>query len=254
MPAPFVTPPSRTARPSIWNSSAMRLGRVSVVRIASEKASPRSLLSSISCTPASIFSIGNWRPIMPVEEQSTSSLAIWKRAATNSVIRFAFRNPCSPVAQLALPLLTMTACALPLCRCFWQTSTGAARVALVVKVPAAMQGTSDNKIARSLIEASDLMPQAVAPARKPWGAVTQLSTSRNSSDTKTPPPKSKKLQVTQAHPRRKALDLEDCEPGTFLRNLIVLCGHNSAQPLSRQDQFWVLASPLYGSWIGDGAE
>src|SRR5579884_917616 len=76
----------------------------------------------------------------------------------------------------------MTACALPLRRCSWQTMTGAARVVLGVKVPAAMQGTSESKMARSLIEASDLMPQAVTPARNPWGAVTQLSISRNVSD------------------------------------------------------------------------
>ena len=60
--------------------------------------------------------------------------------------------------------------------------TGAARVLLVVKVPAATQGTSDAKMARSLMVASDLMPQAITPARKPCGAVTQLSTSRNISD------------------------------------------------------------------------
>src|SRR5205085_3098169 len=60
--------------------------------------------------------------------------------------------------------------------------TGAARVVLVVKVPAATQGTSEIRIARSLIEASDLMQQAVTPARKPCGAVTQLSISRNISD------------------------------------------------------------------------
>jgi len=53
---------------------------------------------------------------------------------------------------------------------------------LVVNVPAATQGASEAKIARSLIELSDLMPLAVTPARKPWGAVTQLSTSRNTSD------------------------------------------------------------------------
>jgi len=60
--------------------------------------------------------------------------------------------------------------------------TGAARVVLGVKVPAATQGTSESKTARSLIEASDLIPQAVTPTRNPWGAVTQLSISRNVSD------------------------------------------------------------------------
>src|SRR5260370_1196570 len=76
----------------------------------------------------------------------------------------------------------MMACALPLRKRSWQTMTGAARVLLVVNVPAATQGTFDAKIARSVIEPSDLMPLAITPARKPCGAVTQLSTSRNISD------------------------------------------------------------------------
>src|SRR5205823_2213033 len=63
-------------------------------------------------------------------------------------------------------------------RCSWQTRTGAARVLLGVNVPLATQGTSHAKIARSGIELSDLMPQEVIPARKPCGAVTQLSISR----------------------------------------------------------------------------
>src|SRR5690349_21487938 len=62
--------------------------------------------------------------------------------------------------------------------------TGAARVLLVVKVPAATHGTSDTRIARSLILASDLMPLAITPARNPCGAVTHCSISRNSSDKK----------------------------------------------------------------------
>src|SRR5258708_26616499 len=45
-----------------------------------------------------------------------------------------------------------------------------------------MHGTSDTKIARSGIELPDLMPQDVVPARKPCGAVTQLSISRKISD------------------------------------------------------------------------
>src|SRR5438552_2932069 len=76
----------------------------------------------------------------------------------------------------------MMACALPLRSRAWHTRTGAARVLLVVNVPAATHGTSDAKIARSGIELSDLIPQDVVPARKPCGAVTQLSISRNLSD------------------------------------------------------------------------
>src|SRR5260370_3609370 len=119
---------------------------------------------------------------MPVEEQGTSSFFTPSRCGANSVIRYALSRPGSPVAQWALPLLTITACALPLLRRSWQTITGAARVVLVVNVPAATHGTSEAKIPRSLIVLSDLMPHAVTPARKPWGAVTQLSTSRNMSD------------------------------------------------------------------------
>src|SRR5947199_4252960 len=156
----------------------MRLGRVSVVMMASEKASPPSLLSSIAATPAWTFSIGSWRPMIPVEEQSTISFSSFNFCATSSVMRYAFNRPTSPVAQFALPLFTITACALPLFRRSWQTSTGAARVLLGVNVPLATQGTLDAKIARSGIDLSDLMPQDVMPARKPCGAVTQFSISR----------------------------------------------------------------------------
>src|SRR6266704_881976 len=69
--------------------------------------------------------------------------------------------------QLAFPLLTITACAMPLFNRSWHTSTGAARVLLVVNVPEATQGTSEARIARSGIVPADLMPQAVVPARKP---------------------------------------------------------------------------------------
>src|SRR5579885_3113297 len=110
---------------------------------------------------------------MPVDEQRTISFSKFSRLATYSVMRYAFSNPRSPVAQFALPLFTITDCTLPLFKRSWQTRTGAARVLLVVKVPAAIQGTSDAKIARSLMELSDLIPQAVVPARNPWGAVTQ---------------------------------------------------------------------------------
>src|SRR5215469_3997242 len=120
--------------------------------------------------------------MMPVDEHSTSSFSTPSRCAANSVMRYALSRPGSPVAQLALPLLTITAWALPLRRRSWQTITGAARVLLVVNVPAATHGTSEAKIPRSLIVLSDLMPHAATPARKPWGSVTQLSTSRNISD------------------------------------------------------------------------
>src|SRR5947209_3737640 len=160
----------------------MRLGRVSVVMMASEEASPPSLLSSIAVTPAWTFSIGSWRPMIPVEEQSTISFSSFNFCATSSVMRYAFNRPTLPVAQFALPLFTITACALPLFRRSWQTSTGAARVLLGVNVPLVTQGTSDAKIARSGMELSDLMPQDVMPARKPCGAVTQLSISRKISD------------------------------------------------------------------------
>src|SRR5450755_818741 len=187
MPEPLVQPPRRTVCPSISNSSALRLGRVSVVIIASEKALPCSALSSICRTPASIFSIGSCRPMMPVDEQSTSSFSRSRCAAASSVMRYAFSRPTSPVAQFALPLLTISACAVPPFSRSWQTSTGAAAVLLVVKVAAALHGTSAARIARSLIDASDLIPLATVPARKPRAAVTQLSTSRNSCVTNLPP-------------------------------------------------------------------
>src|SRR5947209_3178649 len=116
--------------------------------------------------------------MIPVEEHSTNSFSSSSFFATSSVVWYAFNRPTSPVAQFALPLFTTTACALPLFKRSWQTRTGAARVLLGVNVPAATQGISHAKMARSGIESSDLMPQDVIPARKPRGAVTQLSISR----------------------------------------------------------------------------
>src|SRR6266571_8497916 len=135
----------------------------------------------------------------------------------------------SPVAQLALPLLTTTACALPLRKRAWQTMTGAARVLLVVKVPAVTQGTSEAKIARSGIEAPDLMPQAVTPARKPCGAVTQLSISRNIFDTEKIPPDERNMRQDD----RKGESLRSLWQfaGTqgFAAHLIVQCGRGWRQ-------------------------
>src|SRR5256714_2753512 len=166
--------------------------------MASEKAFPPSLLSSIAATPAWTFAIGSWRPMIPVEEQSTISFSSFSFFATSSVIRYAFNRPTSPVAQFALPLFTITAWALPLFRRSWQTRTGAARVLLGVNVPLATQGTSHAKIARSGIELLDFMPQDVIPARKPCGAVTQLSISRKiSSNARTSSSYGKKFLVPE---------------------------------------------------------
>src|SRR6266702_3680000 len=172
--------------------------------MASEKAFPPSLLSSIAATPAWIFSIGSWRPMIPVEEQSTISFSSSSFFATSSVMRYAFNRPTSPVAQ----------CALPLFRRSWQTCTGAARVLLGVNVPLEIQGTSDAKIARSGIELSDLMPQDVIPARKPCGAVTQLSISRKISDNEANLLSRRRSQWAVHNWRSPELELRNREPET----------------------------------------
>jgi hypothetical protein len=169
--------------------------------------------------------------MIPVEEHSTNSSSRLKRFATNSVIRWALSKPRSPVAQFALPLLTITACAFPFFKRSWQTMTGAARVLLVVKVPAATQGTSEIKIARSLIATSDLMPHAVTPARKPLGAVTQLTTSRNMSDKeKYLLPKVKRVKSFQFPRHVFPSVVSNSGNENYVSCSIVQCGKLAAQP------------------------
>lgn len=81
--------------------------------------------------------------------------------------------PFSPVQALALPLLRTTARAVALRKCSIEIRTGAAFTRFVVKVAAAIAGTSDATSAKSSrFFPPGLMPQETAPARKPRAAQT----------------------------------------------------------------------------------
>jgi hypothetical protein len=72
---------------------------------------------------------------------------------------------------LAQPEFATIACTLPLIICLWDKITGADLIWLVVKTPAALQGTSEQSIAKS---SSSLLfiPARTAPARKPEAELT----------------------------------------------------------------------------------
>ncbi len=71
---------------------------------------------------------------------------------------------------LAHPLLTMQAPSRPARICSRPTITGAPTTLLVVNTAAAAAGVRDASIAKSGLPDA-LMPQAIAPARNPFGAV-----------------------------------------------------------------------------------
>jgi hypothetical protein len=72
---------------------------------------------------------------------------------------------------LAQPEFTTIACARPFAICLWDKITGADLIWLVVKTPAAVQGTSEQRIAKS---SSSLLfiPAYTAPARNPEAELT----------------------------------------------------------------------------------
>ena len=60
-------------------------------------------------TPASRFSIGSCRPIIPVEQTMICSGLQPSAAAAVAAVRRTFSSPTAPVAALALPELATTA-------------------------------------------------------------------------------------------------------------------------------------------------
>src|SRR5258707_264355 len=122
---------------------------------------------------SSIFSIGNCRPIRPVEQTK-----VWRSGQcpfwpTAFAIRLALRIPVAPVQAFAFPLFTTTARISAERMLFAQNRTGAALIRLVVNVAAAMAGLSGTIRARSGPGFfSPLIPHRTAEARNPLGAVT----------------------------------------------------------------------------------
>src|SRR3989338_7839347 len=100
-----------TARPANRAFTANSFDFVSVVSIALEKSLPLPLdRPAIGAgTLHSIFSIGRGLPIIPVEATRTSSLPSPRVWATRSAIDDASLSPARPLAQFALPELTMIA-------------------------------------------------------------------------------------------------------------------------------------------------
>ncbi len=175
MPAPLAAPPILKVPWEVVTSSAVLLGKLSVVMMALEKVSPPwgLMLAARLSMPFCIASMGSGSPITPVEQTRTSSGGTSRAFAVLSTMVQASFNPSSPVQALALPLLAIIALAFPLFICWEETSTGAALTRLVVKTPAARASFVENKRLRS--GRSFFIPQAMPPARNPWGAVTPPS-------------------------------------------------------------------------------
>ena len=171
--APLAIAPT-TARPdSNSTSTAQLFGTVSVVMIASAAVAPPSSdnAATICGMPASILSIGSGTPIKPVEQTSTSSVCKPNSLAVRAHIRRAWSKPTSPLQKLALPLLRMTARALPSARCSRSMAIDAPCTLLVVYTAAAFAGRVEYTSAKSLAPDS-LTPAWMPAARYPLGAVT----------------------------------------------------------------------------------
>ena len=106
----------------------------------------------------------------PVEQTATSSGRQRRWRAASSTVLTEAAYPTVPVAQLALPALTMTARMRPFEAFKWalETTTGAATTRFCVKTAAAEAGTSLERSARSRAPVF-FRPQAVAAKRNPRG-------------------------------------------------------------------------------------
>src|SRR5258708_9355210 len=117
MAAPFAIPARVTRCPLYANWSAAVFFRVSVVMIAPANASNAAGLFCALLTTfgiaATIFSTGSEMPMIPVEEGKTRKAAVFNFLATSWQTVLAARRPGFPVAQLALPALTIKARAFP---------------------------------------------------------------------------------------------------------------------------------------------
>src|SRR5258708_4946534 len=185
MPAPLQMPPMRTVRAASLNSTAISLGRVSLVMMASTvcAAFPREEFKRAAAAAMPRFTLGMGRvtPMRPVEATSTWAAGTRRIFAATAVISSASRRPRAPVQALALPELTTMARAVDLFARGRLTLTGAAQTWLVVNSPATAAGVSETMSARSRLPPlldplpvpRRLMSQKTPEARKPFGAVTE---------------------------------------------------------------------------------
>jgi hypothetical protein len=151
--------------------TAISFGRVSVVIIARQKSWPPFGVGFILGMPALILFIGNGTPMTPVLATRTSSGDMLSLAAVSSAISRASASPCPPIQALAQPEFTTIACARFLAIWLWDKMTGADLIWLVVKTPAALQGTLEQRMAKSS-SSLPFIPAATAPARNPEAEVT----------------------------------------------------------------------------------
>ena len=152
MPLPLAIPPMRQVFPPSSNSTASCFSSVSVVMIASQAAVlPPALSPAASAgTAAAMGAISSFWPITPVEATTMSSGLSPSSRAASPLIFSAISMP-SALQVLALPLLQMTACALPSERCRLVTMSGAPLTRFVVYTAAALAFTSLKIIARSFL-------------------------------------------------------------------------------------------------------
>ena len=132
MPLPLAMPPSLHVLPPAVNSTATSLSRVSVVMMASATSSLflPSAAQSGGMPVLKGSMLMRW-PMTPVEATMTSSAAMPSSLASSAQVSSAISMP-SALQVLALPLLQMTARALPSARCFLVTSSGAPLTRFVV--------------------------------------------------------------------------------------------------------------------------
>ena len=177
IPEPLHIAPMRHCFPDIVNSTAISFLCVSVV-IMAFAASSASLTESDnfpdnSFTPATIFSIGSCGPMTPVEPHITYSDAMPVASLTAAAVSLQFSKPFSPVAALAIPVLTTTACASFVSfTTFISHLTGAAFTLFLVNVPTQVAGTSLVRSIKSLLSPVDFIPTRILAHLYPFAAVT----------------------------------------------------------------------------------
>src|SRR5271157_875380 len=174
IPAPLAQPMKWMRLPAILKDAVAVLGRVSVVQMARENSANERAegrrLRAMPLRARRIFSSGKGTPITPVEQTRTSCGWQTRRRAVSSTVFSEAARPAGPVAQLALPALTITARMRPLdaCKFSFETTTGGATTRFCVKTAAAEAGTSLESSARSSAPVF-FRPQAVAEKRNPRG-------------------------------------------------------------------------------------
>jgi len=178
MPQPLAAAPRRTTPSARCSSSAPRLGKLSVVRIAWLKCSPPPgfRVAAAAAMPGSIFPISRGAPITPVEATATVSTGRRRCCAVSRRMRAASASPSLPVHALALPALTTTAWRRSQAAVSRVSRTGAAAAALLVNVAAETVGRREHKMPRSSLPRF-LTPVATPAATNASGNVTLRSPS-----------------------------------------------------------------------------